>query len=155
MSVKVTKEFTFDAAHVLTGHNGLCSNLHGHTYKALITVTGEGLATSGSSAGMVVDFQDLKRIIGDVIAEYDHAFLYNSSTSDRKSLEIEVAKLLLEKDAKVKGMPFRTTVENMAMLLGAEVTTEFKRAKMPLKVSRVRLYETPTSYADAEEEETR
>ena len=34
--MEVSKEFTFDCAHMLTGHDGLCKNLHGHTYKLRI-----------------------------------------------------------------------------------------------------------------------
>ena len=30
----VTKSVKFDAAHVLTDHQGLCGNLHGHAYRA-------------------------------------------------------------------------------------------------------------------------
>ena len=29
----VTKSIKFDAAHILTNHQGLCKNLHGHTYQ--------------------------------------------------------------------------------------------------------------------------
>ena len=30
---KIAKEFNFDMAHMLDGHDGKCKNLHGHTYK--------------------------------------------------------------------------------------------------------------------------
>ena len=35
----VTKSIKFDAAHVLTNHQGLCKNLHGHTYRVEVSVT--------------------------------------------------------------------------------------------------------------------
>ena len=37
--ITVTKTVKFDAAHVLTNHQGLCKNLHGHTYRVDISVT--------------------------------------------------------------------------------------------------------------------
>ena len=54
----VTKHIDFDAAHVLPeGYNGKCRNLHGHTYKAYVTLTGP---RDSSEFGMVVDFKLLK-----------------------------------------------------------------------------------------------
>ena len=29
--LKIAKEFSFDIAHMLDGHDGKCRNLHGHT----------------------------------------------------------------------------------------------------------------------------
>ncbi len=38
---KIAKEFSFDMAHMLDGHDGKCQNLHGHTYKLQVEVAGE------------------------------------------------------------------------------------------------------------------
>ena len=37
---KVSKEFSFDMAHLLDGHDGKCQNLHGHTYKLQVVNNG-------------------------------------------------------------------------------------------------------------------
>lgn len=47
----VTKKFKFDAAHMLSGHEGLCKNLHGHQYLLEVTV-GDRIITKGPSEGM-------------------------------------------------------------------------------------------------------
>ena len=39
--MKITKEITFDSAHMLSNYNGKCNNLHGHTYKLQIEVEGD------------------------------------------------------------------------------------------------------------------
>ena len=57
--MKVGKQFSFDAAHQLVGHFGKCANLHGHTYKVEVVLTGS-INDSGSSEGMVVDFYHVK-----------------------------------------------------------------------------------------------
>ena len=36
--MKVTKEITFDVAHMLSYYEGRCANLHGHTYKLQVTL---------------------------------------------------------------------------------------------------------------------
>ena len=78
----VTKSVKFDAAHVLTNHQGLCKNLHGHTYRVEASVT----QAPEDTADMVIDFKDLKRVCEEVIlARFDHAFIYDSSSVGEKS----------------------------------------------------------------------
>ncbi|MGC9125463.1 MAG: 6-carboxytetrahydropterin synthase QueD [Caldisericaceae bacterium] len=67
----IEREFFFDAAHRVVDYSGKCENLHGHTYKLLVSVTGEL-----KPDGMVLDFAILKRVVeNSVIAELDHKFL--------------------------------------------------------------------------------
>lgn len=44
---KTAKEFTFDMAHMLDGHDGKCQNLHGHTYILQVEISGS-LKESGA-----------------------------------------------------------------------------------------------------------
>lgn len=69
--VAVTKEFTFDAAHHLYMYDGKCKNLHGHTYRLAITLSGHL-----NDIGMVMDFGDLKQMFRErVESRLDHAYL--------------------------------------------------------------------------------
>jgi 6-pyruvoyltetrahydropterin/6-carboxytetrahydropterin synthase len=73
--VRIRKQFSFEAAHVLPHHAGKCSRLHGHSYRLDVTVEGP-LAGSGPATGMVVDFDDLARAVRSaVIDELDHRHL--------------------------------------------------------------------------------
>ena len=47
---KTAKQFTFDMAHMLDGHDGKCQNLHGHTYILQVEIMGE-LYESGTKKG--------------------------------------------------------------------------------------------------------
>jgi len=70
--LSITKIFTFDAAHRLPNHKGLCKNLHGHTYKLEVTVSGV-VKQSGPAKGMIMDFTVLKMIIQQKVLDlYDH-----------------------------------------------------------------------------------
>ena len=72
----VTKTVKFDAAHILTNHQGLCKNLHGHTYRVDVSVVGD------ESRDMVIDFKELKNLATEVICErFDHAFIYNTESA--------------------------------------------------------------------------
>ena len=76
------KEFAFHSAHNLTGYEGKCENLHGHTYKLRVHVQGPV-----RKDGMVMDFAEIGRIVEErVISILDHAYL-NDIIEDISSLE--------------------------------------------------------------------
>lgn len=64
-------EATFDAAHALRGYEGPCENLHGHTWKVNIFLIGENL----DKTGMVMDFKAIKKLLNDILKEFDHTNL--------------------------------------------------------------------------------
>ena len=69
--ISVTKIFTFDSAHNLLNYEGICKNLHGHTYKLELTVTGEI-----NEIGMVCDFTELSSLVKEnIIKKLDHKYL--------------------------------------------------------------------------------
>lgn len=71
----IRKQFAFEAAHVLPHHPGKCSRLHGHSYRLDVAVAGP-LQPAGPAAGMVVDFDELARIVrATVVDALDHRHL--------------------------------------------------------------------------------
>ena len=44
--IRITKEFKFEMAHALHGYDGLCKNIHGHSYRLWVTVIGDILRSS-------------------------------------------------------------------------------------------------------------
>jgi len=72
MSLFLSKDFKFDAAHSLVNYHGQCENLHGHTYKLRVTLSARSLPENG----MILDFVELSRIVKeDIISKLDHHFL--------------------------------------------------------------------------------
>ncbi len=66
----ITREFNFEAAHHLPGHKGKCRRPHGHSYRLQISLRGPLMEAPGQSDdGMVMDFDDLKRIVNATIIE--------------------------------------------------------------------------------------
>jgi 6-pyruvoyltetrahydropterin/6-carboxytetrahydropterin synthase len=66
----VTREFTFEACHHLPNHKGKCRRPHGHSYRLQISLRGPIKDAPGQSDdGMVMDFDDLKRIVNQTIIE--------------------------------------------------------------------------------------
>ena len=144
-----TKEFTWDMAHMLDGHQGLCKNLHGHTYKMLVTVARKDHSTeqTGPSAGMVIDFKDLKNIIKETIVDkFDHALVLNKNSSE--AFELELIKLAIDHNKKIVLLDYRPTAEDMAKDFFHRIMKVLE-VKMPnVVLVGLRLYETPTSYAE-------
>ena len=77
MTIRVTKEFRFEMAHALAGHDGPCRNIHGHSYLLSVTLTGTPVNDPASPKnGMVMDFSDLKKIVDSAIVRpFDHALV--------------------------------------------------------------------------------
>lgn len=79
--VYVTKEFEFEAAHHLPNYDGACANIHGHSYKLQVTVSGRIDYHENSKYAtdhMVIDFKNLKNVVkASIINTHDHADLNN------------------------------------------------------------------------------
>lgn len=133
--ITVTKTVKFDAAHVLTNHQGLCKNLHGHTYRVDVSVT----QADDDAGDMVIDFKDLKSIATEIIcARFDHAFIYNTQSPG----ECEIAAVVGKHGMRVVALPCRSTAENMAKMFYGQL-----KAHIP-GVSSVKVWETADSCAE-------
>src|SRR5262245_39651421 len=127
---RVTKEIHFCYGHRLLNYAGKCRNLHGHNGKAVITLE----AASLDALGMVVDFSEIKRVVGKWIDEtLDHRMLLNEADPIIPELERQ-------------GEPFITinanpTAENIARLIFERI------ASQGLPVVEVTLWETEASFA--------
>ena len=121
-----TKTIKFDAAHVLTNHEGLCKNLHGHTYRVDVTVA----QSADDTKDMVIDFKDLKRI--------DHAFIYNTESEGER----EIAAVVERYGMRTAAIPFRSTAENLAKLFFGEL-----KSRIP-GLYAVKVWETADSCAE-------
>lgn len=139
-TVRVTKRFTFEAAHALQCHDGLCASIHGHSYVLDVTLIGTPRLEPGHPKdGMVVDFADLKQVVKSAVVDtYDHTLLLHvDDKASRPSGEAAMSRVRLT--------PWQPTCENMLL----DIVATLQRA-MPtgMVLHRVRLQETATSWAD-------
>lgn len=129
--VSCSRKFEFDAGHRVFRHGGKCRFPHGHRYVLEV----EAKARRLNDLGMVIDFADLKKVIGKFIDdEIDHGFMvFESDTEMVASLE--------SVDAKIFRTPFNPTAENLAEFFLAK-SNELMRP-FSITVSKVTLFETP------------
>ncbi|HNY02970.1 MAG TPA: 6-carboxytetrahydropterin synthase [Bacteroidales bacterium] len=139
--IRVTKEFRFEAAHALSGYDGPCRNIHGHSYLLSVTVTGAPISDPASpKVGMVIDFGDLKAIIRQVIIDpLDHALLLN------ESMRSEAINTGTDPFRNVVFVPFQPTSENLL----ADFASRIRQLLPPgILLYSLRLRETANSYAE-------
>ena len=132
----VTKTVKFDAAHVLTDHQGLCRNLHGHTYRVDVSVSTE------EDGDMVIDFKELKGVLSEVILDrFDHSFTYNTGSAG----ESEIAAVVEKHGMRTVAIPFRSTAENLAKMFFGDLKPRVAG------LAAVRVWETADSSAEYRE----
>jgi 6-pyruvoyltetrahydropterin/6-carboxytetrahydropterin synthase len=144
--IRISKEFTFDMAHALLGYDGLCKNIHGHSYTLIVTLKGSPVADHQSPKnGMLIDFKDLKNIVNEnIINKLDHALVLNDETPK------ELLDVLMKNYDKILVTAYQPTTENMIADLAGQIK---KLLPSQLKLHSLRLRETPTSYAEWFEED--
>jgi len=139
--IRITKEFKFETAHALPGYDGLCKNIHGHSYELLVTVAGYPIEEKDHpKRGMVMDFGDLKKIVRKLIVEpFDHALVLRSDVSESLVTELKkhYEKLIL--------LDYQPTSEMMLNDFAQRIKTELPE-NVDLKYLLFR--ETVTSYAE-------
>jgi len=141
----ITKRLEFDAGHRIPQHKSQCRNLHGHRYALEITLEGEPVNDPGSSDhGMLMDFTDVKTIAKEHLVDlWDHAFLVHDGDTLIRGL---LAQIPGHKTVVVDRVP---TAENLvAIAFGILDPLYTERFGNYLKLRRLRLYETPTAWAD-------
>ena len=138
--MKIAKRFRWEAAHRLPWHDGLCRNLHGHSYRMVVELEGEP-----DARGMVLDFQHLKQALTPLIEAWDHAILVDESDATLMAVAAQTG-------WKHAVLPCDTTAENLSDYVAGylcEQAAEMLQVHGIRRV-RVRLEETEMCYAEAE-----
>jgi 6-pyruvoyltetrahydropterin/6-carboxytetrahydropterin synthase len=122
----VAREINFCYGHRLLDYAGKCRHLHGHNGRAIIAFDASGLDTHG----MVLDFSEIKQVVGRWIDEnLDHRMILARTDA--------AAKVLQELGEPVYLLDANPTAENIAKRI-FDVAVEHG-----FPVVEVRLWETP------------
>ncbi|MDQ2179369.1 6-carboxytetrahydropterin synthase [Marinifilum sp. D714] len=139
--IRLTKEFRFEMAHALWNYDGLCKNIHGHSYILFVTVIGEPITDkTNPKLGMVMDFGELKGIVSEeVVDQLDHALVLSKDTPNIDQLNIP------QMFDRFFVMDYQPTCENMIADFAERI-----KARLPERVElhSLKLHETATSFAE-------
>lgn len=128
---KVAKKLDFCYGHRLMEYDGKCAHPHGHNGRVEVEFSKEQI----DSRGMVIDFVDIKKELKAFLdQELDHKMLLR--------FDDPLVKMLQEINEPIFIMQENPTAENIAQVI---LNYAISRG-MP--ITRVRLWETPTSYAE-------
>lgn len=108
--IRLTKEFSFEAAHALDGYDGPCREIHGHSYRLFVTVKGcPADDDTNPKCGMVMDFGVLKSIVNEeVVSRFDHALVLRATRRDAP-----LRAVLAERFGNIVTVDYQPTCENM------------------------------------------
>ena len=127
---RITKLIDFCYGHRLLEHKGKCRYLHGHNGRLEVDVVADRL----DEQGMVVDFGDVNDLVKEwVDANLDHRMLLCHRDP--------VVPVLAELGEPMYLMDENPTAENISKHIYEQVR------KRGLRVSEVRLWEIPSSFA--------
>ena len=139
--IRVTKELSFEMAHALWNYDGPCRNVHGHSYRLLVTLTGTPVDKPGDPKnGMVIDFTDLKNIVKkEIVSVFDHAVVV-SRQFDKEKME-----MFTKMFGNTVLVDYQPTCENLV--------SDFAKRIYPclphgINLYSLKLYETATSFAE-------
>ncbi len=139
--IRLTKEFKFEMAHALSGYDGPCRHIHGHSYELLVTVTGRPVQDPGSPIyGMVMDFKELKQIVRSrIVDEFDHSLVLYKATAP------EEISSLGELVGRLKLVDYQPSSENLLSDFAGRLIGALPDG---INLHSLKLRETVTSYAE-------
>ena len=139
--IRVTKEFKFEMAHALKNYDGPCRNVHGHSYRLFVTLSGIPVDEPGNPKnGMVIDFTDLKSIVKkEIVNVFDHAVVV-SREFDKGKME-----MFTKMFGNTVIVDYQPTCENLVSDFAKRISVHLSPG---IKLHSLKLYETSTSFAE-------
>jgi len=139
--IRVTKEFSFEMAHALWNYDGPCRNVHGHSYRLFVTLTGTpAIDQQNPKNGMVIDFTDIKNIVKkEIINVFDHSTTVSGSYDHKK---LDAFKMML---GNVIVVDYQPTCENLVADFASRIK---KHLPDQVVLHSLKLYETASSCAE-------
>jgi 6-pyruvoyltetrahydropterin/6-carboxytetrahydropterin synthase len=140
-TIRVTREFSFEMAHVLRNYDGPCRNVHGHSYRLFVTISGTPVSDNDNPKnGMVIDFTELKNIVlKKIVNQFDHSVIV-SKDFDREKME-----MMSKTFGNTVIVEYQPTCENLIADFAARLKNEMPQG---IHLHSLKLYETAKSYAE-------
>jgi len=150
MPYRICKTLEIETSHLLSKHPGNCKFPHGHSRKIELVLESETL----NANEMIVDYKILKEIISDLLGQLDHAMCVNTNDPNYAELKKMYGDRIV--DIEDKDPTTEVLVKIIFDLLNERIgdysqnpDADYPPAKT-IRVSRVRLWETSSSWAEYE-----
>ena len=150
MPYRICKSFTVESGHMLSKHPGRCRFPHGHTRAIDVVVSAAELDASD----MVCDFAALKHAIAAAVDRFDHALAINSDDPLLAKLESVQERIVIfqgkDPTTEVFAKFIFDELESVIAARRSIAGPDGRSYVLPagLRVERVRVGETPTTWAE-------
>lgn len=123
-------------------YDGVCSQIHGHSYRLYVTVRGVPSDDEfDPKCGMVIDFGYLKRLVNEaILADFDHHLLIQDTPH-----AAALCQTLSEQFDNIRILPYRPTTEN---LLSDFAERLLEVLPDDVEIFSLKLHETAGSYGE-------
>lgn len=152
MPYRICKTFEIESGHMLSKHPEKCRFPHGHTRKVEFVLEAEALDAND----MVCDFKVVKEMVGDFLEQLDHSLCVN--TEDPKFAELKAAYgervIAFDHIDPTTEVMAKTVHDHFAARCAEVAATGGARyaVRPALRIVKVRLWETSSSWAEYWEE---
>jgi 6-pyruvoyltetrahydropterin/6-carboxytetrahydropterin synthase len=142
--ITITKIFHYEMAHALHRYDGACANIHGHSYRLEVTITGPIITDSTNpKCGMIMDFGDLKQIVQTtVLNKFDHALVLNSAVKNAETLHTTS---MQNHFGNIIFVDYQPTNENLLVDFAQSIQSALPNS---VTLVKLRMYETNASFAE-------
>jgi len=150
MVYRVCKAFEIESGHMLSKHPDRCRHPHGHSRRIEIVLASDRLDEND----MVCDFHAIKLAVADFLDRLDHAMAINSADPLRAQIEgLSQRVVVIDGEDPTTEVLARRIHEHLEAQIRSGRTLTSPRGgtyRLPahLRVERVRVGETPTSWAE-------
>ncbi len=140
-TIRLTREFSFEMSHVLRNYDGPCRNVHGHSYRLFVTLSGIPVNDADNPKnGMVMDFTELKNIVlSRIVNQFDHSVVIS------RDFDREKRGMMENIFGNTVVVDYQPTCENLVADFASRLINEMPAGIM---LHSLRLYETAKSYAE-------
>lgn len=125
-------------AHAILGYDGLCNQLHGHSYELHVSVVSDNNGNEYlPSPGFVFDFKELRKCVKHaVIRHLDHQLVLSEAYLLQNPEMRHKANLLT--------LEAEPTAENLLIFMQKNIRQELPAG---IQLQRIKLFETKDSFA--------
>lgn len=141
-ALRLTREFRLEMAHALVGYDGLCSQIHGHSYRLEVTVGGASVESAeGAKMGMLLDFGAIKEAVEkSVMAQFDHSLVIRQTPQTQEVIEV-----LSRHFTRINAVEWQPTCENLLTHFATLITPHLPAG---VRLLSLRLHETVNNCAE-------
>ena len=147
---RICKTIELESGHLLSKHPGNCQFPHGHTRSVEMVFAAETLDEND----MVMDFKAIKEMMEPFLEQFDHSLCMNTADPHYELFRAVYGGRIIpfaESDPTSEAMA-RTVFEHAKQALARAAAGQGKYPVRPcVRLERVRVWETSSSWAEYEE----